>query len=90
MLHALADGETDPAALAALADKRLRATAAQLCDALGACTELNPVYRRLIKMALEELQFLEHQMGQLDQEIANLLGGGNFTRWKHQVYPGAP
>jgi hypothetical protein len=57
---------------------------------LGACTELNPVYRRLIKMALEELQFLEHQMGQLDQEIANLLGGGNFTRWKHQVYPGAP
>lgn len=73
MLQALADGETDPAALAALADKRLRATPAQLCDALGACTELNPVYRRLIKMALEELQFLEQQMGQLDQEIANLL-----------------
>src|SRR6516225_10129873 len=73
MLQALADGETDPAALAALADKRLRATPAQLCDALGACTELNLVYRRLIKMALEELQFLEQQMGQLDQEIANLL-----------------
>jgi transposase len=73
MLHALAEGETDPAALAALADKRLRATPTELCDALGACTELNPVYRRLIKMALEELQFLEQQMGQLDQEIANLL-----------------
>src|SRR5215813_10917912 len=73
MLQVLADGETDPAALAALADKRLRATSAQLCDALGACTELNPVYRRLIKMALEELQFLEQQMGQLDQEMANLL-----------------
>ena len=73
MLQALADGENNPAALAALADKRLRATPAQLCDALGACTELNPVYRRLIKMALEELQFLEQQMGQLDQEIANLL-----------------
>jgi len=70
MLQALADGKTDPAALA---DKRWRATPAQLCDALGACTELNPVYRRLIKMALEELQFLEHQMGQLEQEIANLL-----------------
>src|SRR5206468_2766035 len=41
MLKALADGETDPAALAALADKNLRATPAQLCDALGACTELN-------------------------------------------------
>jgi transposase len=73
MLQALADGETDPATLAALADKRLRATSTQLCDALGACTELNPVYRRLIKMALEELQFLEQQMGQLDQEMANLL-----------------
>jgi hypothetical protein len=51
MLKALADGETNPAALAALADVRLRATPEQLCDALGACTELNPVYRRLLKMA---------------------------------------
>jgi transposase len=73
MLQALADGETDPAALAAMADKRLRATPAQLCDALGACTELNPVYRRLLKMALKELEFLEQEIGQLDQEIANLL-----------------
>src|SRR5499433_1952120 len=63
MLQALAEGETDPAALAALADKRLRATPAQLCDALGACTELNPVYRRLIKMALEQLQLIEQQIG---------------------------
>jgi hypothetical protein len=46
MLQALAEGETDPAALAALADQRLRATSAQLRDALGACKELNPVYRR--------------------------------------------
>src|SRR5438105_4978385 len=48
MLHALAEGETDPAALAALAHQRLRATSAELRDALGACTELNPVYRRLV------------------------------------------
>src|SRR5437899_10420112 len=74
MLQALADGETDPAALAALADQRLRATSAQLRDALGACTEINPVYRRLVKMALEELQLIEQQIGQLDQEIASLLG----------------
>jgi transposase len=73
MLQALAEGQTDPAALAALADKRLRATPAQLRDALGACTDLNPVYRRLIKMALQELQFVEQQMDQLDQEMANLL-----------------
>src|SRR5438128_3514111 len=73
MLHALAEGETDPAALAALAHQRLRATSAELRDALGACTELNPVYRRLVKMALEELQLIEQQIGQLDQQIASLL-----------------
>src|SRR5215831_13364155 len=73
MLEALADGETDPAALAALADGRLRATKAQLSDALGACRELNPVYRRLIKLALQDLQVIEQQINQLDQEIARLL-----------------
>jgi hypothetical protein len=73
MLQALAEGETDPAALAALADQRLRATSTQLRDALGACTELNPVYRRLVKMALEQLRLIEEQIGLLDQEIAGLL-----------------
>src|SRR5258707_88544 len=73
MLKALADGETNPAALAALADRKVRATSEQLCDALGACTDLKPVYRRLLKMALEQLQFLEQQIGQLDQEMASLL-----------------
>jgi len=73
MLKALAEGETNPAALAALADQKLRATPEQLCDALGACTDLKPVYRRLLKMALEQLQFLEQQMSQLDQEMATLL-----------------
>ncbi|HTG28614.1 MAG TPA: transposase [Methylomirabilota bacterium] len=71
MLKALAEGETNPAALAALADWKLRATPEQLCDALGACTDLKPVYRRLLKMALEQLQFLEQQMDQLDQELAS-------------------
>src|SRR6184192_1668006 len=73
MLRALADGETNPTVLAALADYRLRATPEQLCDALGACTELNPVYRRLLKMALEELRLIDEQIAQLDQEMATLL-----------------
>ncbi len=50
MLRAPADGETNPAVLAAL----------------GARTDLKPLYRRLLKMALEQLQFLEQQIGQLD------------------------
>ena len=73
MLKAIADGESDPAALAALADRKLRATSQQLTDALGACTELNPVYRRLIKMALEDLESIEKRIVQLEQEMADLL-----------------
>ena len=73
MLQALAEGETNPEALAGLADKRLRATPEQLRDALGACTELNSVYRRLLKMALKEVRFLEEEIQQLDQELASLL-----------------
>jgi len=73
MLKALAEGETDPSALAAMAHKQLRATQAQLCDALGACAELTPIYRRLLKMFLEELQLLDQQISQLDQELATLL-----------------
>jgi transposase len=73
MLQALADGETNPTALVALADYRLRATPEQLHDALSACQELSPVYRRLLKIALEDLDLIEKQIGQLDQEIAELL-----------------
>src|ERR1700745_3389645 len=74
MLKAIAEAETNPATLAALADKHLRATPEQLCDALGACTQLNPVYRRLLNLALEELGLIDDQIGRLDREMASLLG----------------
>src|SRR5206468_6960817 len=70
MLQALADGETDPATLA---DRQLRATAAQLSDALRACATLNPVYRRLLKLTLEELRLIEDHLGELDHQMAQLL-----------------
>ena len=73
ILQALADGETDPDTLAALADRRLRATPDQLRDALGACTDLHPVYRRLLQLTLEELRVLEQHREALDQELAQLL-----------------
>lgn len=73
MLKALAEGETDPAVLAALADGRLRATPEQLRDALGASARLSGVHRRLLKMALEELQLLETHIEQLGQEAMDLL-----------------
>jgi transposase len=88
MLKALAEGETNPAALAALADRKLRATPEQLCDALGACTELNPVYRRLLNMMLEELRLIDEQTGQLDQEMANLLSRHQDTVERLAEVPG--
>src|SRR5436309_5352699 len=88
MLKALADGETNPAALAALADQKLRATPEQLCDALGVCTDLKPVYRRLLKMTLEHLQILEQQIGQLDQELATLLHPHQDTVQRLAEVPG--
>src|SRR4029079_12818923 len=73
MLHAVGEGETDPRALAALADSRLRATSDQLRDAFGACADLHPVYRRLVKLTLDEFRLIEDQLAQLDQQMAQLL-----------------
>ena len=73
MLHAVGDGETDPMTLAALADSRLRATPEELRDAFGACADLHPVYRRLVKLTLDELRVIEDHLVQLDQQMAQLL-----------------
>lgn len=73
MLTAVAKGATDPAAVAALADRNLRASQEQLRDALAACVNLPAVYRRLLQMELDEWQFLEKQMEQLERETVQLL-----------------
>lgn len=73
MLQAVADGATTPATVAALGSPRLRATPDQLGDALGACADLDPVYRRLLAMTLDELQLIEAHIQQLDEELARLL-----------------
>jgi transposase len=73
MLRAVATGETDPTAVAALGSPRLHATPDQFRDALGACVDLHPVYRRLLAMTLDELEAVEHHIRQLDEELARLL-----------------
>ena len=71
MLHAVGNGETDPTALAALADSRLRPE--RLRDAFDACADLHPVYRRLMKLTLDELHLIEDHLAQLDLQMAQLL-----------------
>jgi transposase len=73
MLRAVANGETDPAAVVALGSSRLHATPDQLRDALGACAELHDVYRRLLTMTLDELDVIETHIHRLDEELAGLL-----------------
>ncbi|HWJ18006.1 MAG TPA: IS110 family transposase [Geobacterales bacterium] len=88
MLKALAEGESDPAALAAMADRGLRATPEQLRDALGASAHLSKVYRRLLKLALEELQLIETHIEQLDREAMELLKGHEVVVQKVAEVPG--
>jgi len=53
------------------------ATPAQLRDALGACSELNPVYRRLLTMALKELQLIDQVRNKTwRQQTLHLVPGG--------------
>ena len=73
MLRAVASGETDPEAVAALGSRRLHATPDQFRDVLGACVDLDPVYRRLLAMTLHELEVIETHLQQLDEELARLL-----------------
>ena len=59
MLKALADGETNPAALAALADRTLARYAGTVVRRARRVHGVEAVYRRLLKMALEELRLIE-------------------------------
>jgi transposase len=88
MLKALAEGETDPAALAALADHRLRATPEQLRDALGACRQMNAVHRRLIHLALQELQMIEEHIELLQREAMSLFQDHQDTVQRVAEVPG--
>jgi transposase len=73
MLRALAQGETDAAKIAALADRTLRATPEQLCDALDASASMGPLYRQLLDQSLERLQLLEQHMEAVKKSLAQSL-----------------
>ena len=88
MLRAVATGETEPATVAALGSPRLRATPDQLRDALGPCTDLDPVYRRLLAMTLDQLDLIEAHIRQLDEELARLLRGHQDAVERLAAVPG--
>jgi transposase len=73
MLHALANGESDPAKLADLADPALRATPEQLRDALSEAAALNILHREILGLFLARLELIESQIEILDRRTAAAL-----------------
>src|SRR5580658_5827772 len=73
MLQALAEGETSPARIAALATQGLKATQEELQDALSAAVTMNPLQRRVLGLFLERLILLETQMDTLEKSAAEAL-----------------
>src|SRR5437867_7445606 len=64
ILHALAQGETDPKRLAELGDERLHCTEEQLVDALTG--RVQPMHRGMLALQLQRLQLIDQQMAQLN------------------------
>jgi transposase len=73
MLKALAAGQKDAAAIARLAQPEVKATQAQLCDALSAAAGLSDLRRQILRLFLQRLELIESQMETLNQAIAGEL-----------------
>jgi transposase len=71
ILRALADGETDPDQLANLGDGRLRASKAELTDALSG--QPHPMHRQLFSLYLARLDLIESQIAVLERSIAQAM-----------------
>lgn len=86
MLEALAQGETDPVRLAALADARVRATPEALQEALEGL--MGTHQRFLLQQQLAHLTALDRTLTQLDGEVARRLAPFVDTLARLQTIPG--
>lgn len=73
MLQALAEGATNAAELAGMADGRVRATQEELTDAMSVAATLNPLRRQILKLFVDRLQLIDNQIDALDKSIADEL-----------------
>jgi transposase len=71
ILTALAAGESDPEKLAALGDARLKCTRQQMQDALVG--PVSPVLCILLRLLLEQVEFLDRQIEELTQLTAETM-----------------
>src|SRR5580700_8001672 len=73
ILEGLAEGETDPQVLAALAEPELRATPQQLADALAAAATMDREHRQVLQLFLERVKLIDRHIGQLHEATARCL-----------------
>ncbi len=73
MLHALAEGQSDPARIAELAVRGLKANPEELRDALSAAGRIGPMQRRVLKLFLDRLSLLDNQIETLEKTAAEAL-----------------
>ncbi len=71
ILHALAEGETNPKQLALLGDDRLKCSEEQLVDALTGRPQ--PMHRQMLGLQLERLQLIDGQIAKLNGLIAQAM-----------------
>jgi hypothetical protein len=72
-LEALAEGETDPTALAARAEPELRATPEQLADVLQAAVARTALHRKVLGLFLDRLDLIKRQIQTLPEVIASAM-----------------
>jgi transposase len=73
ILAALAAGQSDPEELAALGDARLKCTRQQMQDALVG--PVSPVQAKLLRMLLDQVEFLDQQTEELTRLTAETMRG---------------
>jgi len=86
ILHALADGQTDPRRLAELARGQLRQKIPQLCLALEG--HLRDHHRFLLQRLLDHLKYLEDEIERFDQRVEESMGPFEEARQRVAALPG--
>jgi transposase len=86
ILRAMAKGETNPGQLADLGDKRLRASDAELTDALSG--QVGPLHRQVLSLYLDRLDLIESQVAKLEKMISDAMKAHEDAIFRLAELPG--
>src|SRR5262249_6289448 len=88
MLESLLEGNTDSAAIAAVAKGKAKKRIPQIIAALEQ-HQMREHHRMMIRFSLEHLRFLEEQLSELDQQIGRKIEEAGYKQqYELQTLPG--